>query len=160
MRVAMDADFGQMNNRDITSTLVHRVPPFPRHLQSCAPSILPRIRRRFLRNEVAVIDDNWNPGEQHEFRHRYSNRRQRPTGTWYRSGNFAFREDETAAWFIRDNGADVLVLDGRAPAKAAAVRMGDENPGPDFVEKRGHGRHHHIRIQRACGWGHLAEVLI
>ena len=37
MRVAPKADFGQMDNRDIAATLVHRVTPFSRHLQPCAP---------------------------------------------------------------------------------------------------------------------------
>src|SRR5436190_17661386 len=123
MRIALQSGFGQMNNCHIATTLVHCVPPFPRHFQTSAPSILPRIRHWFFGDEIAVIDDDGNPGEQHEFRHWYSRRRQRPTGTLNRSGHFTFREDETAARFIRDNGADVLVLDGRAPAKAAAMRM-------------------------------------
>lgn len=132
MRVAFNADFGQMDNRNVAAMLVHRVPPFPRHLQTYALLILPRIRRRSRGNEIAVIDDNANLGEQHEFRRRYSNRTQRPGGTRNRSGHFAFREDETAAGFIGDDGTDISVLNCRAPAEAAAVRMGDENSRPDL----------------------------
>src|SRR5215510_13853466 len=160
MRVALNADFGQMNNRDIAAMLVYRIPPFPRHFQTSAPSILPWICYWFFGDEIAVIDDDGNLGEQHEFRQWYPRRRQRPTGTLNRRGRFALREDETAARFIRDDGADILALDCRAPAKAAAVRMGDENPWPDLVEERSHRTDDHIRIDGAYVWGHLSKVLI
>src|SRR4030095_14210176 len=104
--------------------------------------------------------DDGNPGEQHEFRQWNSRRCQWATRTLNRSGHFAFRKDETAARLIRDDGADFLVLDCRTPAKAAAVRMRVENPRPDLVEERRYSTGHHITIKRACGWGHLAEVLI
>src|SRR5262245_5361092 len=146
MRVALNADFGQMDKRDIAASIVHRVPPFPRHFQTSAPSILPRISDWFFGDEIAVIDDDGNFGEQHEFRQRYSHRRQRPTGTLNWRRYFAFRENKTAARFIRDNGADILVLDGRAPAEAAAVRMSDEDSLSDLVEERRNGVRHHITI--------------
>src|SRR5262249_10555949 len=160
MRVAFNAELGQMDNRHIATMSIHGVPPFPRHLQTHAPYILPRIRCRFLRNEITVVDNDGNLREQHEFSQRDSHCLQRPTGTLNRGGPFAFREYETAARFIGDNGADVLVLYCRAPAEAAAVRMGDKNPWSDFVEKRRYSARHHLTLERACGWGHLAKVLI
>src|SRR3989442_9558486 len=160
MRVALNADFGQMDNRDIATMLVHRVPPFPRHLQTSAPSILPRICHWFFGDEIAVIDDDGNFGEQHKFSPGDSNPLQRPTGTLNRSGHFAFREDETAARLVGDDGTDILVLDGRAPSEAATVRMCDENSWPDLIEERRYGTRHHGTIERACGWGHRAKVLV
>lgn len=61
MRVAFNADFVQMDNRNVAAALVHRVPPFARHLQTYAPLILPRIRCRSRGYEIAVIDDDGNP---------------------------------------------------------------------------------------------------
>src|SRR4030095_2626639 len=136
MRVALNADFGQMNERDIATTLVYRIPPFPRHLQTSAPSILPRICHWFFGDEVAVIDDDRNFGERHEFRQRDSKRLQCPTGTLNRSGYFAFRKDEITARFIGDNSANLLALDCRAPAGAATLRMSNKNSWPDLVKKR------------------------
>src|SRR6266542_5239174 len=121
MRVAFNANFGQMDNCDITTMLVHRIAPLPRHLQTSAPSILSWICHWFFGYEIAVINDDRNFGEPHESSKWNSYRRQRSTGTWNRSGHFAFREDETAARFVRDDGADILVLDGCAPTEAAAV---------------------------------------
>jgi integrase len=65
-----------MDKRDIATMPIHRVPPFSRHLQADAPLILPWIRCWSRGNEIAVIDDDGNPGEQHEFRERYSKRLQ------------------------------------------------------------------------------------
>lgn len=61
MRVALDADFGQMDNRDITAALIHFLAPFARHFQTRAPSILSRIGDLFFGNEITVIDDDGNP---------------------------------------------------------------------------------------------------
>ena len=47
------------------------------------------------------------------------------------------REDETAARLIGHDGANVSALDRSAPARAACLRMRDENAGTDLVKKRG-----------------------
>jgi hypothetical protein len=65
-----------MDKRDIATMPIHRVPLFSRHLQADAPLILPRIRCWSRGNEIAVIDHNGNPGEQHEVRERFSKRLQ------------------------------------------------------------------------------------
>src|SRR6185295_10260893 len=121
MCVAFDTDFRQMDQRDITTMLVHCIAPLPSHLQTSAPSILPRICHWFFRNEIAVINDNRNFGEQHEFSKRDAHRRERSTSTWNWGGDFSFGKDEAAARLVGDDGADILVLDRCAPTEATAV---------------------------------------
>src|SRR6185369_15989076 len=160
MRVAFNANFGQMDHSDITTVLVHHIAPLPRHLQTSTPSILSWICHWFFGNEIAVINDDRNFGEQHEFSQGNSHRRQWSTGTCNRSGHFAFRKDEAAARFVRDDGTDILVLDCCAPAEATAMRMGNEDCWSNLVEKRRDRADHHITIKWACGWSHLTEVLV
>src|SRR5215831_4716150 len=121
MCVAFNADLGQMDDCDIASMLVHHIAPLPRHLQTDAPSILPWIRTRLFRYEITVVDHDWNFGEQHEFTQWDSHRRQWSTRTWNRSRHFAFRKDEATARLVRDNCADILILDRCPPTEATAV---------------------------------------
>lgn len=48
MRVASNAELGQMDNCDITAVTVHYVSPRLRHLKEYAPLFLPRVLRRLL----------------------------------------------------------------------------------------------------------------
>ena len=83
--------------------------------------VLARIRRRLLRNVVAVEDDDRDLRELHELRQRHADRLQRAAGARHRRRHFAFREDEVAARFIGNDGADISALDRGAPARAATL---------------------------------------
>src|SRR5436190_22305874 len=106
MRVAFNAHFGQMDHCHIATVLVHYIAPLPRHLETCTPSILARICNWLFGNEIAVINDDWNFREQHEFRQWNSHCCQWSSGTGNWSWHFAFRKNEPTTRFVRNNRAD------------------------------------------------------
>jgi hypothetical protein len=63
MRIAVNADLGQMDDRDIPAVAVYDVPPLFRDFKECAPLFLTWVYRRLLRNIASVKNDDRNPGE-------------------------------------------------------------------------------------------------
>ncbi len=66
MRIAPDADFGQMHHGDVASPAVDRFGPQPGHVQARAPVIGAGEFTALFGYNVAVIHDDGNLSECHE----------------------------------------------------------------------------------------------
>ncbi len=62
MGVAFNADFRQVNHLHIAAVFIHHISPLARHRQPHSPAILRRHGAGFIRDVVAVEDQNRNLG--------------------------------------------------------------------------------------------------
>jgi hypothetical protein len=100
---------------------VHDLPPPLSHFEENAPLLLSRIHAWLIGDVVAVLDDDRNLREQHEIRLRHSDGAQRSAAKGHWRRHISLREREVEARLEGDDGADISVLDGCAPAKPAAL---------------------------------------
>gem|GEM_PF-3836672 len=156
----MNSDLGEVYHCGVAAMSIDGRSPFPRHLQANSPLVLSEVLRSLLRNIVAVVNDDRDPGELHEIRHRHANGLQIPELALHWRRDFAFRKNEVAARLIGDHCTDIGTLDDSVPPHSAAVRMGDEYSISDLVEQRRNGIRVHFYIDRTDVGRHLAEVLV
>src|SRR6202043_2280082 len=112
-------------DRDIAAMAVHDIPPSLGHFEESAPLLLTWIQARFIGNVVAIIDDDWYLRELHEIGLRHRDGAQRSSSERHRRRDVALRKRKVEARLKGDDSADISVLNGRAPAWAAALRGGD-----------------------------------
>src|SRR6478609_2011189 len=110
-----------MHESDIAATAVYDIPPPSRHFEKNAPLLLTRIHARLLGNVVAVIDDDGYLREQHELRLSDGDGAERSAAEGHGWRRFSLGERKIKARLEGDDGADIPVLDGGAPAQAAAL---------------------------------------
>src|SRR4051794_37952285 len=121
MGVAADSYLRQMHKRDVAAMAVHDIPPLLRHLEENTPLLLTRIGTRLLRYIVAVVDDYRHLRESCEFRISHCQRAQLSAAEGHGRGHISLREREIEPRLERDDGADLFVFQGRAPAWAATL---------------------------------------
>ncbi len=107
-----------------------------------------------------VIDDDRYAGQLLELcqRHRLGCQRSGRAGHGRRQ--FALREDEAAAGLEGHDRLDIGVLDRRQPARAAALRMGEQDGRPDLAEQRSHRIRNHAGVVRAGVGRDRADELV
>src|SRR4051812_21132301 len=123
-----------MHEGDMAATAVHDIPPPPGHFEKNTPLLLARIQARLFRDVVAVIDDDRYLREQQELRLTHGDGAQRSAPEGQRGRPLPLGKRKVEARLEGDDGADIPVLDSRAPAHPAALGMGDENARPDLAE--------------------------
>src|SRR6266700_2641369 len=116
MRVASDTDLGQVHDGDIAAVAVHDITPPLSHFKEDTPLLLAWIHARLLGDVVAVINDDRYLREQHELRLRHCDGAQRSAAERHGRWHISLRERKVEARLKGDDGADIPVLDGRAPA--------------------------------------------
>lgn len=132
MCIAINADFGQLDQCCITSVAVHGLHKLASHLQAHAPVLVAEILGRRFGDIVAEIQNDRNLREPLELLHRNGS-------SGYTSGqpvdafrHFALGKHETSR-FIRHDRLDLRVLHGSYPTRKSAGRMGNEDMVADTV---------------------------
>jgi hypothetical protein len=97
VRVAPNADLGQMDEGDIAAMAVHEIPPLLGHFEKNSPLFLAGIRTRFVRDVVTVVDDNRYLRELHEIRLGRGDSSQRSAAERQGSGHVPLRERKVEA---------------------------------------------------------------
>jgi len=116
MRVATDANLGQVHDGDVAAMAIYHIPPPPGHFEENPPLLLARIHARLLGDVVAVIDDDRYLREEHELRLRHCDRAQCSAAERHRRWHISLGERKVEARLKGDAGAHIPVLNGRAPA--------------------------------------------
>src|SRR4051812_35223742 len=121
MGVAADSSFWQMHKGDVAAMAVHHIAPSLRHFEENAPLLLPRIGARLLGNVVAVVDNDRYLCEPCELRISHCQRAQSSAAEGYGRWHISLGKWKVERRLERDDGANLFVFQGRAPAQAAAL---------------------------------------
>ena len=115
MRVAVDADLGQMNDLRIAAVAVDCVGKHSRASEIVMPPPLPVVS--LGRNKVAKDNLNRNLRQFREFLGGYAD---------LADGQILLRKDK-AYWLIGDDSFDVAVFDSRTPSEHTRLRVSDQD---------------------------------
>lgn len=116
------------------------------HCQTYTPAVLRGHGDRFIRNVIAVNNQNRDFGQYHKLLHRNRPTLQRVECAWHRGRGFFLREDKIAARFESDNGFDIVDFYCCVPAWSDTLRVGEENIGKNRGIVSG--------STCGCGYGH------
>ena len=159
--VAVDADLGQVDDRNIAAHRIEQGCPLAHKVQAARPFVKFGVLVGG-REIVAVIDNDRYGGELAEDLHRHLH----AFGLARQGAHLPFGrhlslgERHVAARLKGNDGADVVRLGQREPAYTAALRVRDEDGGTNAVEQRGVRIGIEREVGRTDGGRHLPKELV
>src|SRR5690606_274599 len=105
-----------MDETDIPAVAIHDLLPLASHGGCRPPLVLTGIFARFVRDVVAVVDENRDARERHEICERNAYAADRATDVALGIRNLAFGKVKGAARLKRNDGLDPAIVDRGAPS--------------------------------------------